>query len=392
MSSANLGKLFYYDYFQDMEITAEGKASYKAGTDPIETRKRRLTNAQLSAFAAEIALAEQATGSANTRFELETTYPGLLLGTGYQHEVGVTAEFILGFFFDHATGLPMIPGSSIKGVLRSAFATPAFVLSLIDETQKYGLSDEEQLKRIKPLELEIFGPSHSEVLARANDSQDVFYDAYPVASKSDKILAEDTLTPHINRKDSKMNAFSEPVPLNFVKVPSEVRFRFAFDCQESKVWPGLNKAALYQKILLVLGLGAKTNVGYGHFVPVQGLTDVGTAAARQSDQKTCFVPAQIQAPSAAWVQSEREPAAAAYWVLKEEQVEVPKPKGPVLEVGAEHMATIVKVQGGDKYELEIEGYYGKKISQRGPKGLGGICRVKITKMDSSGDILNVQFL
>jgi len=63
-------------------------------------------------------------------FELTTIYPGLLIGAGYSHpalkeikksdrdEVG---DFQLGFFFDHTTGLPVIPGSSVKGVLKSVF-------------------------------------------------------------------------------------------------------------------------------------------------------------------------------------------------------------------------------------------------------------------------------
>ncbi|MBK8110496.1 MAG: hypothetical protein IPK46_09285 [Saprospiraceae bacterium] len=58
---------------------------------------------------------------------LQTTYPGLLIGSGYTHEFDFPEEddkkeaFKIGFFFDHITGLPCIPGHSVKGVLRSAF-------------------------------------------------------------------------------------------------------------------------------------------------------------------------------------------------------------------------------------------------------------------------------
>jgi len=58
----------------------------------------------------------------NKTLELVTTYPGLLIGSGYDHEAGLFGVLKLGFFFDHATGLPIIPGSSVKGVLRSVFS------------------------------------------------------------------------------------------------------------------------------------------------------------------------------------------------------------------------------------------------------------------------------
>ena len=56
-----------------------------------------------------------------SRFDLETTYPGLLIGSGITHGSGLLGELKLGFFMDYTTGLPVVAGSSIKGVLRSAF-------------------------------------------------------------------------------------------------------------------------------------------------------------------------------------------------------------------------------------------------------------------------------
>ena len=59
--------------------------------------------------------------SANQKLTFKTIYPGLTLGTGYTHETGELGEFKLGFFFDHATGYPCIPGSAVKGCLRGMF-------------------------------------------------------------------------------------------------------------------------------------------------------------------------------------------------------------------------------------------------------------------------------
>src|SRR5690606_22651360 len=49
------------------------------------------------------------------------TYPGLIIGTGVAHETGLKGEMKLGLSFDYTTGLPYIPGSSVKGILRSVF-------------------------------------------------------------------------------------------------------------------------------------------------------------------------------------------------------------------------------------------------------------------------------
>lgn len=67
------------------------------------------------------------------QFSLRTYYPGLITGIGMQHQTTLKwtiteeektitiPELKLGMAFDHATGLPIIPGSSLKGVLRESF-------------------------------------------------------------------------------------------------------------------------------------------------------------------------------------------------------------------------------------------------------------------------------
>jgi CRISPR-associated protein Cmr6 len=57
-----------------------------------------------------------------------------------------------------------------------------------------------------------------------------------------------------------------------VKVLPEVQFEFAFQLKNSQVLPALtaaNKLDLFQQILLDLGVGAKTNVGYGQFESIE---------------------------------------------------------------------------------------------------------------------------
>ena len=62
---------------------------------------------------------------------LKTIYPGLLIGSGYGHDFKGDVEndkkeqeneaFKIGFYFDFTTGMPVIPGPSIKGAIRSCF-------------------------------------------------------------------------------------------------------------------------------------------------------------------------------------------------------------------------------------------------------------------------------
>ena len=54
-------------------------------------------------------------------FVLYTTYPGLLMGSGNLHDISCKGAYKLGFSFDYVNGLPYLPGSSLKGILRSAF-------------------------------------------------------------------------------------------------------------------------------------------------------------------------------------------------------------------------------------------------------------------------------
>ncbi|UYP01344.1 RAMP superfamily CRISPR-associated protein [Oceanotoga sp. DSM 15011] len=54
----------------------------------------------------------------NYWLEMETDYPGLLIGSGYTTN---NSDIKLSFDFDYLTGDPIIRGSSIKGILRELF-------------------------------------------------------------------------------------------------------------------------------------------------------------------------------------------------------------------------------------------------------------------------------
>lgn len=171
----------------------------------------------------------------NTHFKATTTYPGLILGSGNAHELpSVEGQAILGFHFDYTSGLPVIQGSSIKGVLKSAFAHPEYIQELLDD----------ETLDVQTLESEIF------------DNGDIFFDAVVVSNG--KILGDDFLTPHDE------NGLKNPIPLRFIKVLPNVSFRFDFELMSGLINQD-EKAILFANILSDLGVGAKTNVGYGKF-------------------------------------------------------------------------------------------------------------------------------
>ncbi len=179
-------------------------------------------------------------------FDLVTTYPGLLIGAGYAHPKlkENNDDFQLGFFFDHTTGMPIIPGSSIKGVLRS-IAPLDKKDPLYDNKKAYMQavydSDEAMIEKF---------------CACFEDQSTVFYDAYPVDTEDSegRIFADDYITPHGD------NLTEEPNPIRFLKIRPGVTFRFQFDAAPKLV-------ELFEQILTDRGIGAKTNVGYGQMVP-----------------------------------------------------------------------------------------------------------------------------
>ncbi|GAA6369498.1 type III-B CRISPR module RAMP protein Cmr6 [Odoribacter splanchnicus] len=289
----NIGWLFYKDYYNGLQqnwlVKNPGKEVKENTESYFEKKNTHLQNAPYSLINARSVFK----GISNICFELFTIYPGLLIGSGGSHETGLIGEIKLGFQFDYTTGLPYIPASSVKGMLRSMFPYSLRVKKKADELKKeiifyrkkrseyistickelkddtgrlftfddgceLNLSDEE----VKKLELSIFEGVDGEDKALAIRDRDLFFDALVVETKG-KLLGLDFITPH---KDS----IKSPNPIQFLKVLPEVKFRFSFRLRNTEL--GKNrcftekmKKMLFKRILEDIGLGAKTNVGYGQF-------------------------------------------------------------------------------------------------------------------------------
>jgi CRISPR-associated protein Cmr6 len=186
------------------------------------------------------------------KFMLKTAYPGLLIGTGYAHGVDSDNDIKVGFSFDYVTGQPYIPGSSVKGLLRSYFKHTEVIEELlgVDEID------------VKALEESIFGTQDE----ASDDGVDIFFDAViRHGGKDGRVMGYDAITPH--GKDLTKN----PTPIKILKVLPEVVFEFSFKLQDSDIGDKKvtkeQKNELFKEILCCFGIGAKTNVGYGVLLP-----------------------------------------------------------------------------------------------------------------------------
>lgn len=246
MSQDNLGWLFY------KELYRHGSNDTHIGqtVDKITSSRATMHTDRLGGYG----------------FELETTYPGLLIGSGYTHGIKSDKDVKIGFFFDHTTGMPMIPGSTVKGVLRSMFGLPAG-----KKPDKYREQKEALIRNligdasldVAKLGREIFeGIDPQSGLPLPMYRRDRFFDAVVVAVGEDGLLEDDYITPH---KDP----LKDPKPIKFLKVPGGVRFRFDFalhgDENDKRMITAEQKEMLFLQLLQWHGVGAKTNVGYGQF-------------------------------------------------------------------------------------------------------------------------------
>ena len=207
--------------------------------------------------------------SPTVAFTLQIAWPGLYSGLGYTHETGESEEeFKTGFSFHYLTGVPFIPESSVKGVLRSSF--PMRYKNTGKRTA-VGIALNDILKKLFPdktiniekLELEIFGPSGDDDPKTSPVRRIRFECAVLSNENADtvKIFSIDTITPHDH-------PLHEPVPLRTLAISPGVKmdFYFVFNTVPSSVLCDTEIKSLFKHLLMEYGAGAKTNSGYGQFV------------------------------------------------------------------------------------------------------------------------------
>ena len=248
--SHNMNYIFHVEYFEHLQTWLEGENEANQYNKGIER----------FAFAVESPTKEWKIIDGYRSFTLKTCYPGLMIGTGNPHDISVKAAIKGGFSFDPVTGLPYVPGSSLKGVLRSCFSSgkdkesasehEAYIRSLIEKIKE----DDQTASTfdIKALEENIF------------ENNDVFFGGYPCEYKDKSLLAMEYITPHNKGK------FANPIPISLIKVKPDVSFEFGFIftdyVENGNVFSAADKLELMKRLILDMGIGAKTNVGFGKFL------------------------------------------------------------------------------------------------------------------------------
>lgn len=160
--------------------------------------------------------------------------------------INSNSEIKNGFSFDYTSGQPYIPGSSVKGMLRSIFKEHR---DAAVEILKNITDMEWTNKEVDALEADIF------------DNNDIFLDAVLYwGDNYGNILSTDFITPH-------KSPIKNPVPIRILKINPGVKLEFRFILHDHQV---NNKTLAKDKLLEVFvellelfGVGAKTNVGYG---------------------------------------------------------------------------------------------------------------------------------
>ena len=258
--SKNLHKYYYKDYFGEKpeEIIDPGDnlnrrkisasldwmniKTNKANPSILKKRNTRLTEEGL------LYKIEKPVDTQDT-FELEIIYPGLVTGIGINHEATIEGEFKLGVHFDWTYGMPVVYGSSVKGVLKSYF-------------KEFYVPQDGQPSADDAIE-DIFNGGKKSIYCR-----DTFFDAVIVqADKKGKgrILCSDSITPHGD------NPLKNPTPITFLKIAPGCKLQFRFKLVPTVIekegrqltLSASDKLTLFKEILTTVGIGAKTNVGYG---------------------------------------------------------------------------------------------------------------------------------
>jgi CRISPR-associated protein Cmr6 len=289
----NIGRQFYREYYQNYFGT-QGLITEDKKTQQKAARKK---NSKIVEHK-DISLNKKIHVEGAIRLPLKTVYPGLHTGGGYTFGAGLEGEFQMGFLFDHTTGLPYLPGSSVKGAIRSVFPNydvkskhtknqterVDFIWNeYLDKMHKNCFTpnfskDADRKTVVAEIELEIFDGRNIALEKKQQNGanavnekylsiyqRDIFYDAYIAKTVENgqpkgKFLGTDYITPH-------RSATQNPTPLPFLKILPGVTIDFQFQLHDGYYLTRKGKKLLFKQILIDFGIGAKTNVGYGQLAP-----------------------------------------------------------------------------------------------------------------------------
>ena len=205
--------------------------------------------------------------------------------------IGQTHPNEVGMVFDHTMGIPYIPASSVKGIVRFAH-----MLELIKNGNLSDYTDSDKdgeyiiESNLKTLIPGIFGGDEDTIDNRKKKTEKlkgkvIFLDAYP---NNVPDLHVDIMNPHYGQyysdDENKIPPadYLDPTPIKFLTVKPGTVFEFrALAPKESDFIETVKTA--FQNALEDEGVGAKTAVGYGRF---KVLSDDGQQEIQKGEEET----------------------------------------------------------------------------------------------------------
>jgi CRISPR-associated protein Cmr6 len=208
------------------------------------------------------------------------------LGTAGRLVVGLGSESVLetGLRLHHTYGVPIIPGSALKG-LASHYCHDVW-------GQRHDAAAREENKLFR------CGGRHHSLLFGTTDDGGVitFNDAWIVPESLSGALRLDVMTPHHPKwqtNDAPPTDFDSPKPVSFLSVAGTFDIRLSWSGpadtprDQAGAWTAL-AMKLLQEALAEWGVGGKTSSGYGRLVPSPaaqaGRQPSSTAPAKQLDR------------------------------------------------------------------------------------------------------------
>ena len=265
----NAAVTFYYNNYKNIKLAIEGEL----------TRRHELQTQFLQRMKEQYEVIE-------LRAKLISP---LLTGAGYPH----ASETSL--LFDHNLGIPYIPSSSVKGIVRFAL-TIGILDDKVYSHETYYIKDASEKKFLREEKTPvgtIFGYSVENIGKGANTQEKkitaqrgsvIFLDAYPERVPD---VAIDILNPHYPDYYSKSQFPSDnqnPLPIKFLAVAQDTVFIFRAIVKkhDDELLQLVLKA--FRNALCVEGVGAKTAIGYGRFT-IQEKTKTDSSVSKREEEK-----------------------------------------------------------------------------------------------------------
>ncbi len=262
MNKKNLYKLFFKDYFKEEENgfnfnhVLSNNAPDENAQKAIISRNDEIKNVEFK----EIPALPIVDNKEPIHFKI--LYPGLLTGIGLVHDSKkLDGAYNLGMHFDYTWGMPIVYGSSVKGVLREYFKEfyegDLDVDDLVQDIFSGKVRNTEKDKYDDKGKLLVKGYDNKSIYNR-----DIFFDAvikspFRNDKNQDIFVVDDSITPHTE------GPLKNPTPIKMLKIAPGCKIEFRFQLKDSKGFSKKDKLEIFKKILGTVGVGAKTNVGYG---------------------------------------------------------------------------------------------------------------------------------